>query len=129
MLLAYGYTDTEVTRDQPERLGDAFSRVPRHALRGALRYRVVDGRWQGLGVGVGFRSQSERELTLPNFERVPGVTVFDAQLSYRWDAAEIALSLVNIGDKTYFDPLQYLLQSVVIPGDPRSAYLSLQYRF
>jgi iron complex outermembrane receptor protein len=129
LLLAYGYTDTEITRDQPERLGDAFSRVPKHALRAAARYRIVDGAWRGLGFGLGVRSQSSRELTVPNLDRVPGVTVFDAQVSYAWNDAEVALSLVNLGDKAYYDPLQYLLQSVVIPGDPRSAYLSVQYRF
>lgn len=129
LLLAYAYTDTEIKRDQPERLGDAFSRVPKHALRGAARYRIIDGAWRGLAFGLGVRSQSSRELTVPNLDRVPGVTVFDAQVSYAWGDAEAALSLVNLGDKDYFDPLQYLLQSVVIPGDPRSAYLSLRYRF
>lgn len=128
-LLAYAYTDTEVVRDLGTRLGDSFARVPEHSVRGALRYRVQDGALRGLGAGFGFRTQSERELTLPNLEQVPGVTVFDAQVSYAWERAELGLSLVNLGNKRYFEPLQYLAQSVVAPGDPRSAYLSLQFRF
>jgi len=128
-LLAYAYTDTEVTRDLAPRLGDAFARVPKHNARAALRYRVLDGALAGLGVGLGARVTSARELTLPNLDQVPGATVFDAQVSYAWTRAELALSLVNLADKRYFEPYQYLAQSVVIPGDPRSAYLHLVYRF
>ena len=128
-LLAYAWTDTEVTRDEELRLGDAFSRVPEHSARAAVRYRVVDGPWSGLGIGLGARALSPRELTLPNFDRVPGVTVFDAQLSYGWDNIELGLSLVNLTDRRYFEPYQYLAQSVVIPGDRRSGYLNVLYRF
>lgn len=128
-LLAYAYTDTEVTRDVAPRLGDAFARVPEHSARAALRYRVLDGALAGLGMGLGARVTSARELTLPNLDQVPGATVFDAQVSYSWTRAELALSLVNLGDKRYFEPYQYLAQSVVIPGDPRSAYLQFVYRF
>lgn len=128
-LLAYAYTDTEVTRDQEPRLGDAFSRVPRHSARAAVRYRVIDGTWSGFGFGLGARASSPRELTLPNLDRVPGVTVFDAQVSYGWENIELGLSLVNLTDKRYFEPYQYLLQSVVIPGDRRSGYLNVLYRF
>lgn len=128
-LFAYAYTDTEVTRDVAPRLGGAFARVPKHSGRAAVRYRVVDGALAGLGLGLGARATSPRELTLPNLDRVPGATVFDAQLSYAWTNVELALSLVNLTDKKYFEPYQYLAQSVVIPGDPRSAYLNLVYRF
>ncbi|MBK8068548.1 MAG: TonB-dependent receptor [Rhodanobacteraceae bacterium] len=128
-LLAYAYTDTEVTRDEPLRQGNAFSRVPRHSVRGAVRYRIVDGPLSGLALGLGARAVSSRELTLPNLDQVPGVTVFDAQASYTWGDAEFMLSLVNLADKRYFEPYQYLAQSVVIPGDRRSAYLSVAYRF
>ncbi len=128
-LLAYAYTDTEVTRDEDARRGDAFSRVPKHSARLAVRYRVVDGPLAGLGFGLGSRTTSPRELTLPNLDRVPGATVFDAQVSYTWGNADIALALVNLTDKLYFEPYLYLAQSVVIPGDSRSAYLNLAYRF
>lgn len=128
-LFAYAYTDTEVTRDLEPRLGSAFARVPKHSARAALRYRVVDGSFAGFGLGLGARSLSARELTLPNLDQVGGVTVFDLQLSYAWEKAELALSLVNLTDKTYFEPYQYLAQSVVIPGDPRSGFVSVLYRF
>jgi iron complex outermembrane receptor protein len=128
-LVAYAYTDTEVTRDVVPRLGGAFARVPKHSGRAAVRYRVVDGALAGLGFGLGVRATSPRELTLPNLDRVPGATVFDAQVSYAWTNAEIALSLVNLTNKRYFEPYQYLAQSVVIPGDPRSGYVNLVYRF
>lgn len=128
-LLAYAYTDTEVTRDVAPRLGDAFARVPEHSARAALRYRVLDGALAGLGIGLGARVTSSRELTLPNLDQVPGTAVFDAQVSYAWTRAELALSLVNLADRRYFEPYQYLAQSVVIPGDPRSAYLQFVYRY
>ncbi len=128
-LLAYAYTDTEVTRDVAPRLGDAFARVPEHSARAALRYRVLDGALAGLGIGLGARVTSSRELTLPNLDQAPGTAVFDAQVSYAWTRAELALSLVNLADRRYFEPYQYLAQSVVIPGDPRSAYLQFVYRY
>lgn len=128
-LFAYAYTDTEVTSDVAPRLGGAFARVPKHSGRAVVRYRVVDGALAGLGFGLGARANSPRELTLPNLDRVPGVTVFDAQLSYTWANAELALSLANLTDKRYFEPYQYLAQSVVIPGDPRSGHLNFVYRF
>ena len=125
----YAYTQAQVTEDNTIPMGDVLARVPRHSGRLAARYRILDGAVKGLGFGAGITALSARELTLPNTVSVPGYALLDAQTSYDFDCYTISVSAVNLTGRKVFETYQYLGSPVVLPTQPRSAYLTLTASF
>ena len=128
VLANYAYTDAAVIRDTAIPVGDRLPRVPRHGGRVAVRYRVLDGPAKGLSFGAGMTAFSAREITLPNSVSVPGYAALDAQAAYNIGRFSIEVSAVNLGGSRAFDTYQYLSFPVVIPTQPRSAYITLKAR-
>jgi iron complex outermembrane receptor protein len=98
-------------------------------VRLAARYRITDGIAKGLSFGAGITAVSARETTLPNSAKVPGYALIDAQASYSFDKYTVSLSAVNLTNRKVYDTYQYLASPVVIPVQPRSAYLTLTAQF
>jgi iron complex outermembrane receptor protein len=129
LLANYAYTDATVTEDTRIPIGDRLARVPKHAGRVAARYRLLNGPAKGFAFGAGLTAFTSRALTLPNTLSVPGYAVMDAQASYDIGKFTIGVSVVNLGDRKAFDTFQYLGVPVVIPIQPRSAYVTLKAAF
>lgn len=129
LLANYAYTQAEVTEDNSIPVGDGLPRVPRHSGRLAARYRILDGAAKGLGFGAGITALSARELTLPNTVSAPGYALLDAQTSYEFDRYTISVSAVNLTGRKVFETYQYLGSPLVLPTQPRSAYLTLTASF
>jgi iron complex outermembrane receptor protein len=129
LLASYAFTDAEVARDALIPRGDTLARVPRHAGRLALRYRIASGALSGLGLGLGMSGATHAELTLPNSLRSDGYVTFDAQASYEIGPFRLGLNVVNLFDEDYFTPYAYLAQAVVRPGAPRSAFATVEVAF
>ncbi|MDD1134628.1 ferrichrome-iron receptor precursor [Pseudomonas sp. DD1] len=129
LLANYAYTQAEVTEDSSIPVGDGLPRVPRHSGRLAARYRILDGAAKGLGFGAGITALSSRELTLPNTVSAPGYALLDAQTSYDFDRYTISVSAVNLTGRKVFETYQYLGSPLVLPTQPRSAYLTLTASF
>lgn len=129
LLANYAYTQAEVTDDNVIPVGDGLTRVPRHSGRLAARYRILDGADKGLAFGAGVTALSSRELTLPNTVSSPGYALLDAQASYEFDRYTISVSAVNLAGRKVYETYQYLGSPLVMPTQPRSAYLTLSARF
>lgn len=129
LLATYAYTQAEVTQDNAIPVGDRLARVPRHNGRLAARYRVRDGAAKGLSFGAGVTAFSARELTLPNTVAVPGHALIDAQASYQVGRYMLSLSALNLANRKVFDTYQYFAFPVVMPVQPRSAYIALRNDF
>ena len=129
VLASYAYTDAKVTADTSIPAGDRLPRVPEHSGRVAVRYRVLDGALKGFGIGAGMSAASAAEITLPNSDRGDSYAVFDAQASYDLGKFRLGVSVANIFNSGYFIPYQYLGQSVLRPGQPRSAFVTLGAKF
>ncbi|MCG8445467.1 MAG: TonB-dependent receptor [Hyphomicrobiales bacterium] len=121
----YAYTDAEVTVDTTIPEGDRLARVPLHSGRIAALYEFSSGCLDGLGLGLGLTAASEREITLPNDLETDAFFSIDAQASYEIGLAVLRLSIENLTDEEYFEPYQFLGQSVVRPARPRTVFLSL----
>lgn len=128
-LVSYAHTNAEVTKDTAIPDGDKLPRVPDDSGRIAVRYRFLEGRLAGLGAGLGMTAASSAEITLPNVDRSDSYVTFDAQLSYETGPYRFGLSAVNLFDEDYFMPYQYLAQSVVRPGNPRSVFATIGVQF
>ena len=128
LLANYAHTDAKVTEDDIIPVNDRLPRVPRDSGRIAARYRVLSGPAKGLSFGAGVTAFSAREITLPNSVSVPGYAVVDAQASYDIGRFTLGVSAVNLNGSRAFDPYQYLSFPVVIPTQPRSAFVTLKAR-
>ncbi len=125
----YAYTQAEVVKDNSIPEGDGLPRVPRHSGRLAAHYRILEGAARGLSFGAGISAVSSRELTLPNTVAAPGYALLDAQTSYGFDHYTVSVNAVNLAGRKVFETYQYLGSPVVLPTQPRSAYLTLTARF
>ena len=129
LLADYACTDARVTEDTLIPVGDRLPRVPRRSGRLAARYRLLGGAAKGLSFGAGVTAFSAREVTLPNSVSVPGYAAVDAQAAYDFGRYTLQVSAVNLNGSGAFDTYQYLSFPVVIPTQPRSAFVTLKARF
>ena len=129
LLANYAHTDAKVTKDNSIPIGNKLPRVPSNSGRLAGRYRVLNGDAEGLSFGAGITAFGRRELTLPNTVSVPGYAVVDAQAAYDFGRYTIELSAVNLTGRHVFDTYEYLSFPVVMPIQPRSAYVTVKARF
>ncbi|MFV5391801.1 catecholate siderophore receptor Fiu [Acinetobacter towneri] len=91
--------------------------------------------WAGFKFGLGARYVDEQkrvvtDSTAPaNMPNIPGYVVFDALVGYNFNKhASLNLNLNNLADKEYISTLNNGGGRVVL-GQPRSATLSLNYKF
>ena len=124
-LANYAYTDAQVTEDTTIPEGDRLPRIPLHGGRVAARYAFIDGPLAGFGVGLGVTAASERQITLPNDIETEAYFAVDAQLSYDIGPLAIGVSIQNLTDEEYFEPYQFLGQSVVRPARPLSVFATV----
>jgi iron complex outermembrane receptor protein len=96
--------------------------------RVAAHYRIRSGPAKGLSFGAGVTARSSTESFLPNRGRVPGYGVVDAQLSYSFDPFTVTASVVNLTNHKGFDAFN-MLTPVVIPIQPRAAYIMVKTKF
>lgn len=128
LLASYAYTDAKVTADNAIPVGDLLTRVPRSSGRVAARYRILNGPAKGLAFGAGVTALGARQLTLPNTLGVPGYALIDAQAAYDIGRFTIQVSAINLGGRRAFDTYQYFGNPLVMPVQPRSAYVTLKVR-
>ncbi len=129
LIANYAYTDAKVTDDNSIPVGDRLARVPLNTGRIAARYRQLSGVARGLSFGAGVTAFSARQLTLPNTVSVPGYAALDAQAAYDFDRFTVEVAGVNLAGRRTFDAYEYLGFPVVLPNQPRSAYVTLKARF
>ncbi|KPB71356.1 TonB-dependent siderophore receptor [Pseudomonas syringae pv. maculicola] len=60
---------------------------------------------------------------------MPGYALLDAQTSYEFDHYTVSVSAVNLTGRKVFETYQYLGSPVVLPTQPRSAFLTLTASF
>ena len=128
ILANYAYTKADVAEDTIIPVGEKLPRVPKQSGRIAAHYRILTGPAAGLSFGAGVTAFSSREDFLPNTVSVPGYAAVDAQASYDYDRYTVTVSGVNLAGRRAYDTYEYL-SPVVIPTQPRSAYLMLKARF
>lgn len=91
--------------------------------------------WAGFKLGLGARYVDEQKRVVTdsnapaNMPNIPGYVVFDALAGYNFNKnASLNLNLYNLADKEYISTLNNGGGRVVL-GQPRSAAISLNYKF
>ena len=124
--LGYAYLDGQVIKSAPGAApaGSPLMNTPKHAVTAWTTYNLGGG----FEIGGGGRYVSSQETqNVPPIKTVPGFVV--ANLMGRYAISErlsLQLNIDNLFDKYYSDQLHFFH---VVPGEGRTAFLSLNFRY
>lgn len=128
LTVAYAYNDTRVTGDNggggiTNRVGNRFANAPRHQLGFWTRYQIPS-----LGLAAAFGGDYVAEQLSLSGQRVQPYMIFDASLIYETGPIRAMLRVDNLFDKTYAVS-GFIDRTGHFPGEPRSVFLEIGYRF
>jgi catecholate siderophore receptor len=88
--------------------------------------KAIDSRF---GAGAGLNSVGARFANPGNTVTLAGYTTIDAMAYYRSKGVEVQLNLMNLLDRGYIVAGHGSSKNLNLPGAPRSAQLTMRYRF
>jgi catecholate siderophore receptor len=126
----YSRLDTEmiasIARDDGQPVqGKRATLTPRHTAN-LWFSKAIDDNW---GAGAGLNYVDERFANPGNTVILPGYTTVDAMAYYRAKAVEVQLNVMNLLDREYIVAGHGSSKFLSLPGAPRSAQLTMRYRF
>jgi iron complex outermembrane recepter protein len=99
----YAYTDARITEDNDATIeGKRRFSAPEHSFNLWTTYRIQDGDFQGLGLGLGLYYTGERWADNANTVELPSFFRTDAAIFYERERFRAALNFRNIFDVDYF---------------------------
>lgn len=142
----YTYIDAKVKTSTTATLpGARLDNTPKHSGNLFTRYNLPDGRFKGLGFGLGVIHAGERQAIITNVVRtvtvnattgiatvtgplaLPGYTRVDVGLYYKRGRFDYALNVGNLFDETYISGAIPADATRLSPGDPRKITFSIRY--
>lgn len=131
LTFGYAYTDAKVMASiDPIQVGQQLPNAPRHTANIWSSYSFDSG--FGLGVGLSHIGDYQGLVTTtaaPQLMPMPGYTVADIALSYKFDRYALNLKIGNVFDKTYYEGTGLTAPVQIVPGAPRNVTLSLRMNF
>lgn len=127
VLVAYAYTDAEVTKDNDIQIGNRPRNVPMHSGRLWSSYNVPAGPLAGLMVGAGLYAVDRRFGDTANSFTLPSYVTVDATASYSWNRYRASLRINNLLNKTYFESADS--RNSVFPGVPFTVFGTIAATF
>lgn len=103
IISSYAYTDTEILDDEVIPDGNKLQNVPEHAFSIWTTYDIQQGSLEGLGFGLGFFFEGEKQGNLENSFSLPSYFRTDAALFYERDQFKAQLNVKNLFDIRYFE--------------------------
>ena len=122
----YAYQAGEITTTQSSTVikGNRLAQLPRHSASLWNRYDFN----QTIGVGLGIIYRGSIYANIDNRVALAAFTRFDAAVFWTLKPAlQLQLNVENLANKRYFASAHS--NSNISPGAPRSAWLSVNYRF
>lgn len=130
MIMSYAYNDATITQSgktDADLVGVQKPNAPKHQGNIWTKYTIANGVVKGLGAGIGANFVTERNVSLNKVQHLPGYTLLNAALYYKWNKVRIQFNFNNITDKIYWvGGYDYLR---LFPGAPRSWQTTLTYTF
>lgn len=105
--------------------GKVLANTPRDSATLWSTYNLTP-QWE---VGGGFTYMSQRFASNTNVVSVDGYTRWDATLAYHQPKYDIRLNLLNLTNKQYYDGLIASDGGRAVPGNGRTALVTVAYRF
>jgi iron complex outermembrane recepter protein len=124
----YAYNDVRITKDVSEaNIGNRLGNAPYHSANVWVKYNLIQGSLNGLGIGAGFDFASSKVSQFSQDFEIPSYSNFDALINYGFKNYRLALNVYNV-----FDTRQIrggYQPSVIFPGQPRTYRFSLNIKF
>lgn len=118
-LVAYGLTDTEVTKTNDGFEGKRFRNVPTHTLSFATRYDFQDEILEGLSLTGAVRFMSDRSIDNEDTMSLPAQARLDLGVIYNpFESVEFNARVENVTDAKIYDASDS--DVAVYPGAPRT---------
>jgi iron complex outermembrane recepter protein len=126
---SYNYLDAYVVKGQRNIAdGKPLQNAPRHSGQLWVRYAFQQGPLQGVGVRFDIRRSSEIFGRVNQNVNLPGYTLMNAGLSYRWKRQfSVQLNVSNLADHYYYRAAGASNQIAL--GAPRTWMFSTGYNF
>ena len=122
----YAYQTGEITTTQSATAvaGNRLAQLPRHSASLWNRYDFN----QAFGVGLGIIHRGAIYANVDNVVTLPAFTRFDAAVYWTINPAmQLQLNVENLADKRYWASAHS--NNNISPGAPRSAWVSINYRY
>ncbi len=105
IIASYSYIDAEITDSNALGVaeGSRVTNVPRHSASLWTTYEIQAGALEGLGFGLGFLYEGDREGDPANTFELPSYFRTDAAIFYARDNWRAALNFQNLFDIDYFE--------------------------
>jgi iron complex outermembrane receptor protein len=131
LTFGYAYTDaTVIASNVPVQVGAQLANAPRHTAN-LWSYYNLNESWS-LGAGLSYIGDYQGLVpaaATPTLMPMPGYTVADLALTYKFSRYAINLKLGNIFDKTYYEGTGLTAPIQIVPGSPRNITLSFRAHF
>ncbi|MFL9831222.1 TonB-dependent receptor [Flavobacterium sp. ST-87] len=99
---SYGYNDNEFTRANANIIGKRAQGTPEHVLNLWASYVIINGKAQGLGLGIGNSYVSDTFLDSANTFTLDSYNLLDATIFYNRPKYRISIKANNILDEQYW---------------------------
>lgn len=109
--------------------GKFLAATPRTAFALWNSWRFQSGSLQGLGFGYGIVNKSSSYADTLEKLKVPGYTIYNGLVSYKFgkgEKTELALNIKNLTNKSYYMVPTF---SGALPGEPRQVLVTLRTAF
>ncbi|QLG46290.1 TonB-dependent receptor [Costertonia aggregata] len=132
LVAGYAFNDAKFTEsDDPAEIGRQKPNAPRHMGNIWSKYILGEGRYKGVGFGVGYNFVSERFGSIVSSgaepTEFPMYGLFDAALYYNLNKVQIQLNINNIFNKTHWVGGYDFIRA--FPGAPRNVMTTVSYTF
>lgn len=136
IITSYSYTDTEVLENERSTVvdgevrslvGNQLQNVPEHSFSIWTTYDIQQGSLEGLGFGLGFVYEGEKQGDLENTFTIPDYFRTDAALFYETGNFRAQLNIENLFDIRYFESARDEFR--VNPGAPFTISGSISLEF
>ncbi len=122
---SYGYNENEFTKSNPNILGKRAPGTPKNVVNLWASYTIINGKAQGLGLGVGNSYVSDAFLDSANNFTLSSYNLLDATLFYNRPRYRIGIKANNILDEKYWVSDGFYAR----PQKPSNFMINFTYKF
>lgn len=122
---SYGYNDNEFTKSAANVMGKRAAGTPKNVVNLWASYTIVNGKAQGLGLGIGNSYVSDAFIDNTNTFALSSYNLLDATLFYNRPKYRIGIKANNILDKQYWVSDGYYAR----PQKPSNFMINFTYKF
>ncbi|AEG01269.1 TonB-dependent siderophore receptor [Methylomonas methanica] len=123
----YAFIDAKITSSNAGDVGNEPEKIPEHQANFWTHYKFDSGLLKNLTLSAGANYVGNRPFNNANTVNLPEYTTVDLGASYAYNQVKLELFVNNLLDKRYFVSADF--GPAVFPGDPRTIYGRISYRF